>query len=49
LYVKTLFKNFKIDLAPGQGEIKLWYLTGTTAKEEVYVTLTPRNREEVKI
>lgn len=49
LILATMFKNFKIDLAEGQGPIKLWYLTGTTAKEEVYVKLTPRNREEVKV
>lgn len=47
LVMATLFKNFKVVLSKDQGPMKLWYLTGTTAKEEVYVNLIPRKMNKI--
>ena len=41
--LNTMFKNFKVVKSERQGDLKLWYLTGTTAKEEIYVKLIPRH------
>jgi hypothetical protein len=42
MIIGNIFKNFRVTLSKGQGPLNLYYLTGTTPKEEIFVDFNPR-------